>query len=204
MKRTIVSMIIASMLLATAPWQAQAAPDSSEYPGYFTLKGGYYYPSEPISLSEFNNAHFDRENGYTGEIAFGQHYGPFLGSELGIGYLQSRQFPSFGAGRTRLEAVPLLLSLKVFLPIGPIEPYGELGVGAYFNRFEVENGLGGERIFRETDFGPHVGLGVNVNFSNTFYVGLEGRYRKVKPEYEGQEVRMDGYTATMNLGFRYK
>lgn len=197
-------LILAVAVLAFAPWRAQAAPASSDYPDYFAIKGGYYYPTDPISLNEFSRTEFDKNKGYTGEIAFGHHYGPFLGTELGIGYLHNTRFPNIGAGRTRLDALPVLLSLKVFLPLGPIEPYGEVGVGAYFTMFDVAGGVGGPRTFRETDFGPHAGVGVNINFTDTFYLGLEGRYRKVRPDYGGQTVRLDGYTATANLGFRYK
>ena len=45
--------------------------------------------------------------------------------------------------------------------------------------------------------------GMNVNFTETFFVGIEGRYIQAKPEYGGQPVRLNGYTATIDLGFRY-
>lgn len=125
-----------------------------------------------------------------------------FGTELGIGYFQDRRFPSLGAGRTTLEALPVLLSAKLFLPLGPIEPYAEAGVGAYFTRLEIESAAGPVR-FREVNFGPHAGLGVNINFTDKVYLGVEGRYRWVRPDYGGQKVRLDGYTATVNPGFRY-
>ncbi len=204
MKRTLMSFLMLALAFTIVPQRLQAAPATSDYPDYFALKGGYYYPSDRMALNQFSNTDFERKKGYTGEIAFGHHYGPFLGSELGIGYIHDTRFPAFTAGRTRLDALPVLLSLKVFLPLGPIEPYGEVGVGAYFTRFEVEGGPAGPQRFRETDFGPHAGVGVNINFTDTFYLGLEGRYRKVRPDYGGQTVRLDGYSATVNLGFRYR
>jgi opacity protein-like surface antigen len=189
--------------VVVVPWQSQAAPATADYPDYFAFKGGYYYPTEPIRLNEFSTADFERRNGYTVELAWGHHYGPFIGTEFGIGYLQNTRFPAAGAGRTRLEAVPLLLSLKLFLPLGPVEPYAEVGVGAYFSRFDTAGGVGGPRTYREVDAGPHAGAGLNINFTDTFYLGIEGRYRKVDPDYDGLTVRLDGYTATANLGFRY-
>jgi opacity protein-like surface antigen len=200
MKRIVILfLMIAAVPMALVPSGAQAAPASADYPDYFAIKGGYYYPSERMSIDEFDRTDFERRNGYTGELAWGHHYGPFIGTEFGVGYLQNTRFATLGAGRTRLQAVPLLLSLKVFLPLGPVEPYAEVGVGAYLTRLD-----NGARTFREADAGPHAGVGLNINFSETFYLGIEGRYRRVKPDYEGMTVRLDGYTATANLGFRYR
>lgn len=67
--------------------------------------------------------------------------------------------------------------------------------------FEIEGAV--PRAFREVDYGPHARLGINLNLSDTFFIGLEGRYRCVKPEYDGFSVRLDGYTAAVNPGFRY-
>ena len=200
MKRIVILfLMIAAVPMALVPSGAQAAPASADYPDYFAIKGGYYYPSEPMSIDEFDRTDFERNNGYTGELAWGHHYGPFIGTEFGVGYLHNTRIETSGAGRARLQAVPLLLSLKLFLPLGPVEPYAEVGVGAYLTRLD-----NGARTFREADVGTHAGLGLNINFSDTFYLGIEGRYRKVNPDYEGMTARLDGYTATANLGFRYK
>lgn len=196
-------LLFVAALIGAAPSVSMAEPAWQEYPGYTAIKGGYYYPTERIRLDEFSGTDFERRNGFNGEIAFGRHYGPVFGTEFGIGYFENERFPGVGPGRTQLEALPVLLSAKLFLPIGPIEPYGEFGVGAYFTKFEVENPVGGNRVFREVDYGTHAGVGVNINFTDTFYVGLEGRYRWVEPEYDGRELKLDGYTATLNLGFRY-
>jgi opacity protein-like surface antigen len=192
-----------SLIGMTGVQTANAQPASEKYPSYSVIKGGYYYPTEPISIDEFGDIDFDRETGFNGEIAFGHHYGPVFGTEFGIGYFETRRFPGIGPGRTRVESLPLLLSAKLFVPLGPIEPYGEIGIGAYFSKLEVEGEAGGSRAFREVDWGPHAGLGLNLNVTDTFYLGLEGRYRWVKPEYDGLTARLDGYTATLNVGFRY-
>jgi opacity protein-like surface antigen len=204
MKQTIVlSVVLVVALIGVAPSAAKAETGYKNYDDYFTLKGGVYYPSERFDLDEFSSTDFDRKKGYTGEIAWGHYYAPVFGTEFGVGYLQTRRFPDLGPGRTRVEAIPVLLSARLLLPVGPVEPYGEIGVGAYFSKLETEGGIGGPRSFREVDFGPHAGVGVNINFTDTFFLGVEGRYRRVKPDYDGQIVRLDGYTATVNLGFRY-
>lgn len=180
-----------------------AEPASEKHPGYTAFKGGNYYPSERIRSDEFSSTDFDRKKGMNAEIGFGHYYNPFLGTEFGIGYIKNTRYPGIGTGRTRLEALPVLLSARLYLPLGPVEPYAEAGVGAYFSRFEIEGPSIASRVFREVDFGPHMGVGVNINFTDKFYLGLEGRYRKVKSDYDGLTVRLDGYTATANVGFRY-
>ncbi|OGW33884.1 MAG: hypothetical protein A2010_16575 [Nitrospirae bacterium GWD2_57_9] len=202
MKRIQLLFMIAAFL-AVAPWPAPAEPASEKYPDYTELKGGYYYPSEQIRLDEFSGTDFDRKKGFNGEIAFGHRYGPAFGTEFGIGYLQNRRSPDIGSGRITQEALPVLLSAKLFLPLGPVEPYAEAGVGAYFTRLEAEDDAGGSRMFREVDLGTHLGAGLNINFTDKMYLGVEGRYIWVRPEYENVEIRLDGYTATVNLGFRY-
>lgn len=203
MKLTLTIFLISIVVLAgVVPSIVQAEPASGKNPDYFVFKGGYYYPSERIRLDEFSDTDFDRRKGFNGEVAVGHYYVPLFGTELGIGYFESRRFPGVGPGRTRVEAVPILLSARLYLPLGPIEPYGEVGIGAYFSKLEIQSTLG-TSTFREVDFGPHAGVGVNINFTDTFYVGVEGRYRKVEPEFDSRSVRLDGYTATANIGFRY-
>lgn len=182
---------------------ATAGSPSTDLPDYFAIKGGYYYPSQPIHLDQFSSEDFKRDNGFNGEIALGHHFAPFFGMEFGVGYFETRRFPEPGNPRAKLEALPVLLSAKLFLPIGPVEPYAEIGAGAYFTRLEVDGTPGEAAISRDTNWGPHAGLGINVNLTDTFYVGLEGRYRWVKPNFDGSDARFDGYTATGNLGFRF-
>ncbi len=136
------------------------------------------------------------------EVAWGHYFAPFFGVEFGVGYFQSRQFADVNAGRLVVEALPVLLSAKVSLPLGPLEPFGEVGVGAYFWKSEIEGIFGNLITNREADFGPHAGAGVNINLTDTFFLGLEGRYRRIRPD-TGQNIRLNGYTATINAGFRY-
>ncbi len=106
-----------------------------------------------------------------------------------------------------MESVPVLLSAKLFLPLGFIQPYGEIGVGGYFTKLELVNALGQKSSDRDFNFGPHAGAGININITSTFYVGFEGRFRRVRPEFTSQTtkqtVRLNGYTATVKFGFRY-
>ncbi|HEY6011558.1 MAG TPA: outer membrane beta-barrel protein, partial [Nitrospirota bacterium] len=128
---------------------------------------------------------------------------PIFGLEFGVGYFESKSSPAIEPGELRLKVVPVQLSAKLFLPLGVFEPYGEFGIGAYFTKLETHGNLGNFSGSSEVTYGLHGGVGFNINFSDAFFLGLEGRYIKAKPEYGGQPIKLDGYTATLNLGFRY-
>lgn len=196
---------LALALAGLVPPASQAETFSRIHPDYFVLKGGFYYPSERFNLDDFtsgNRAGLSKRKGINAEIAWGRYFFPFFGMEFGVGYFESRQFADVTAGRLKLEALPVLLSAKVSLPLGPLEPYGEVGVGAYFWKSEIEGIFGKLITNRDTDFGPHAGAGVNINLTDAVFLGLEGRYRRVKTDI-GQNIRLNGYTATINVGFRY-
>ncbi|HUJ17962.1 MAG TPA: outer membrane beta-barrel protein [Nitrospirota bacterium] len=206
-RQELILPILFSIAIAM-PATLAAAPASEKNDGYFVLKGGYYYPSEStLSLNDFEDSgtrtELERKNGFDGEIAFGHYFFPIFGIEFGAGYFESKSAPPAEPGQTRLKVVPVQLSGKLFLPLGPFEPYAEAGIGAYFTKFEVQGNLGSFNGTSRVTYGIHWGAGLNFNFTDSFFMGLEGRYIKAKPEYGGQPVRLDGYTATLNLGFRY-
>ncbi len=174
--------------------------------GYTIIKGGVYSPSGNYNLNNFNGSSttiMNTATGFNGEIAVGGYLIPqFLALELGVGYFESDSSPASGPGKTELQAVPLLLTAKGFVPIGPVEVYGELGAGVYFTQFKVSGNTGSFNSESKVAYGAHAGAGFNIDLSRTFFIGLEGRYLMVKPEYNGQSVELNGYTATINLGFR--
>jgi hypothetical protein len=171
------------------------------------IKGGIYSPSESFDLNNFNGGsttHLDTKTGFDGEIAVGHYFLPIFGIELGAGYFESKGSPAAEPGSTRLKVVPVIASAKVFLPLGTIEPYGEAGIGAYFTKLEVSDNLGSFSGSSEVTYGVHMGVGLNINLTDTFFLlGAEGRYIWAKPEFGGQPVNLNGFTATIDLGFRY-
>ncbi len=200
------SLVLSAVLIGAAPF-AWAEPVSQKNSSYTVIKGGVYSPSETYDLDNFNGgftSHLDTKTGFNGELAVGHYFVPIFGIELGIGYFESEGSPAAeSAGSTKLKVVPVLASAKVFLPLGPIEPYGEAGIGAYFTKLEVSGNLGSFSGSSKVTYGLHAGVGLNFNLSDTFFLGAEGRYIRAKPEFGGQPVKLNGYTATINLGFRY-
>ncbi len=206
-KHALILPILFSLAIAL-PASFAAAAENEKYDDYVVLKGGYYFPSPSrYSLNEFEEpgtrSDLESKKGFDGEIAIGHYFVPIFGIEFGAGYFESKAAPPANPGQSRLKVVPVQLSGKLFLPLGPLEPYAEAGLGAYFTKLEVQGNLGSFSGESKVTYGSHFGAGLNVNLTDTFFIGLEGRYLRAKPEFGGQPVRLNGYTATLNLGFRY-
>jgi len=195
------------LLVAAVAVQSPSVAFAEPLPDYVVFKGGYYSPNQDYSVNDFNTAgarsDLESKKGFDGEIAFGHYLAPIFGLEFGAGYFESKSSPAIEPGEMKLKVVPVQLSAKLFLPLGVFEPYGEFGIGAYFTKLEVNGNLGNFNGSSKVTYGLHGGVGFNLNFTDAFFLGLEGRYIKAKPEYGGQPIKLDGYTATLNLGFRH-
>ena len=195
------------LLVAAVAVQSPSVAFAEPLPDYVVFKGGYYSPNQDYSVNDFNTAgarsDLESKKGFDGEIAFGHYLAPIFGLEFGAGYFESKSSPAIEPGEMKLKVVPVQLSAKLFLPLGFFEPYGEFGIGAYFTKLEVNGNLGNFNGSSKVTYGLHGGVGFNLNFTDAFFLGLEGRYIKAKPEYGGQPIKLDGYTATLNLGFRH-
>jgi opacity protein-like surface antigen len=195
----VLSLVLAVILIGIAP-SVSLAEGSSDY---LSLKYGIYSPSMTYDLENIN---VDTKTGLDGEIAFGHYVLPMLALELGVGYFESKGSPAAQPGEAKLKVVPILLTAKVFLPLVLIEPYGEFGIGYYITKFEV-SGLSGPLANVSSDrkgvVGLHAGAGVNVNITPIVFLGAEGRYLWAKPSFGGQDIKLDGFTVTADLGFRY-
>jgi outer membrane protein W len=173
---------------------------------YMMLKGGIYSPSLSHDLDNFNGGsttHLDSKTGFAGEIAVGHYFLPMLAVELGAGYFESKGSPLAQPGETKLRVVPLVATGKVLLPLGPFEPYGLFGIGAYITDLDVHGNTGSFRGSTEITYGLHAGAGFNINFTDHVFAGAEGKYLWAEPSFGGQHVRLDGFITTANLGFRF-
>jgi outer membrane protein W len=198
--------LMAAVILGLS-FSAEAFDLTGDNDDYFVLKAGRYYPDAGFGLTGFTNpatmSRIEASNGFNGAIAAGHYFAHHVGVELGAGYFESEGSPFLEPGKTKLKVVPIQLSGKVFLPLGRVEPYGELGIGAYVTKLEISGSRGGSSGSTKITYGLHGGVGLNVYLTETFFVGIEGRYLQVKPEFGGQPVRLNGYTGTIDLGFRY-
>jgi opacity protein-like surface antigen len=191
-------LILAVALIGIAPSTALADKPSS----YLVLKGGYYNPSQSFDLDA---VHFNTKDGWVVEGAIGHYFLPFLAVEVGGGYLQTKTDVTPATADAKFKVVPLVATGKLLLPAGPIEPYGEFGVGLYIVDLDI-SGNGNTGTFSgstNTAFGYHAGGGVNIDLGPVVFLGAEGRYLWIKRSYGPVDIKLDGFTVTGDLGFRF-
>lgn len=82
--------------------------------------------------------------------------------------------PAVPPGKIKLKVVPVTLTGKIPLPIGPIEPYGEFGIGGYIMKAEVSGSFSNINGSTKGVFGLHAGGGVNFNISPVRLLGRRG------------------------------
>ncbi len=193
--RTATTLLLMIVLSGITPCAFADKPEN-----YLALKGGFYAPDNTFDLDA---VHFDTKHGFDGEVAFGHYFLPFLAAEFGAGYFQSTASPAIPVGETKLKVVPVVLTGKLLLPLGPLEPYGEFGIGAYFTKIDISGTINNFSGSTQVTYGLHAGAGVNINLTDCFFIGAEGRYLWAKPSFGGQDIKLDGFTATANLGVRF-
>ena len=187
-------LVLAVALIGIAPSVSLA-----EYPSnYMVLKGGLYSPSKSFNI---DNTHFNHKDGFVGEIAVGHYFMPMFALELGAGYFESKA--AAPANETKLKVVPVTLTGKVLFPFGMIEPYGEFGIGDYITKADVSGTISNFHGSTKSVFGLHAGAGVNFNITQNVFLGVEGRYIWAKPSWGGTDIKLDGFTVTADLGFRF-
>jgi opacity protein-like surface antigen len=199
-KSNLLLLSLTAVLIATSSSYAELPKD------YVALKAGVYSPSSSHDIDNFNagnRTHLDSKTGFAGEIAAGHYFLPMVALELGAGYFKSKGSPNAQPGETTMEVVPLTATGKVLLPLGIFEPYGLFGIGAYFTNLKVSNNTGALGGSTEVTYGFHAGAGLNVNFQEKMFVGLEGKYLWADPSFGGQHIKLDGFLATAVVGFRY-
>lgn len=203
MKRTsaLIAMLTVAMIGIGSPVQAEEDPAN-----YLALKGGIYSPSGSFDLNNINGGsrtHMDGKTGLDGELAIGRYLTPMLAVELGAGYFQTKGVAEAPLGETKLKVVPVLATGKFLLPLGAFEPYGEVGFGAYTIQLDADGNTSSFRGATKVSYWLHAGAGFNVRMTKRVFVGVEGRYLLPKPAFGGQNIKLNGFTTTANLGFRF-
>jgi len=192
-------LLIMSGVAGLAPLTSEAARSGS----YVALKGGIYSPSESFNLRNVDvetTFDGDTKTGVDGEIAIGHYFLPTFALELGAGYFKGKgsvKTPS--SHPVDFNVIPLIVSAKALIPAGSVDPYGELGIGAYFTKVDVSDNL--NTFSGTTTFGLHTGAGVNVNITPKAFIGLEGRYVWANPSFGNERIRLNDTEYALN-GFK--
>lgn len=201
MKKTnLLLLSLTTVLIAASSSYAELPKD------YVAIKAGVYSPSSSHDIDNFNagnRTHLDSKTGFAGEIAAGHYFLPMVALELGAGYFESKGSPNAQPGETKLQVVPVTATGKVLLPLGIFEPYGLFGIGAYITNLKVSNNTGTLGGSTEVTYGLHAGAGLNLNFQENMFVGLEGKYFWADPSFGGEHIKLDGFLTTAVVGFRY-
>ena len=198
---------------------ASQASAAGRLGNYLALKGGIYSPSASFNLDNIDvETTFagDTKTGFNGEIAFGRYVLPTFALEAGVGYFKGKG--SFDPGNLTLTSrqidfnvIPVTVSAKALIPVGRVDPYAELGIGAYFTKFNVDDNL--NTFSGSTTFGVHSGGGINVNVTEKVFLGVEGRYVWANPSFGDQKIKLNdeeyalngfelnGFTTMLALGF---
>jgi opacity protein-like surface antigen len=175
---------------------------------YVVGKLGFYTPTSN-DLSGY-------DTGFNTEVAFGHYFTPNIALEGGIGYFQTKgdvtvvdQGGFTFRADERIEVMPFTVSLRASVPINVwLEIYAIGGIGAYYvyDRIEVDhhNHHHDDHISDDkTEFGWHLGGGLNYNISRNFFVGVEVKYVWLTANLFGQDVNLSGVRGTGNFGFRF-
>jgi opacity protein-like surface antigen len=186
---------------------------------YVALKGGIYSPSASFTLKNLPNSDsFDANTkaGFAGEIAFGRYVLPTLALELGAGYFKGKgTFTPKPLYDLDFNVIPVIVSAKALIPVGPVDPYGEAGIGAYFTKAKVIQNQDTFNFSGTTTFGFHAGVGLNVNVSQNAFLGVEGKYVTASPSIGDQKIKLNstdyalngfklnGFITTVVLGFSF-
>ena len=176
---------LAAAALASFPAPATAADT------YLVAKLGYFGPTAEVVATGGNVGQLDPR--FYWELGVGMN-ASFLGLELSGG-----RFSSTNATlQLTTSSIPVLLSVRLRIPIPVFTPYIELGGGAFFNDVEIPG------LFSEshTTWGYLAGGGIDFRFSSLL-IGVEARYLSAEAGIPYVTLRVDGVTVTGNLGFYF-
>lgn len=160
---------------------------------YLSIRSGIYSFSGGLRDATF-------ATGFDGEVAYGRYLHPNLILEIAAGYFHDGVNKSYG---NDIRGESVLLTAKAVYPFHPVELYAGGGAGVYFTKFHgMVNGIFEDK--RDTVFGGHIVAGVQYALSSRFFLGLEGKYIFTeKADFVAFKPRLDGYTVTGSLGFRF-
>jgi outer membrane protein W len=215
---TVMIRSVLGVFVALALVGAAARASGQDSPGsYLELKGGIYSPSANFNLKNINlqtSFDTDTKTGVNGEIAIGHYFLPTVALELGAGFFKGKGTVASAPRRSvDFNVIPVVLTVKALIPMGAVHPYGEVGLGAYFTRFDVTDNGGSFR--GASTLGLHAGAGIDVNVSPMVFLGLEGRYVSANPSFGDQKIKLNdteyavngfklnGFTTTAALGYRF-
>ncbi len=169
---------------AAAPVAEAAKPPPVEDVGsWLVVKGGWFGTSEDYQGESFSGS---------GEWEVAVGTGRVLGIELGGGSMTT------SAGGLEVRTIPLLLTIRLAIPIAFVSPHLDAGAGVYFNTATAR-----DQSFDATTAGWHAGAGCDVMLDR-LVVGADLRYMGIAPTFSTVgKVTLDRYAALLKAGVRF-
>ena len=170
-----------------APRRAAEVPP----PRHSTYSAPYFFAHLGVySPNDDSDGLFDYDAG--GSFDFG------LGSRLSPIFAVEGTFGGFSAerGEDDVTVVPLTLGARLIIPNPVVEPYLGGGFGLYFSSLdEPSSGIDDD----STDFGGYLSLGMDFWLTPRVAVNFEGKYHWIDAEYEGIDVDLSGWIASLGV-----
>lgn len=130
------------------------------------------------------------DSGGSIDVGIGSRVSPFLAIE--------GTFGAFGADRgdDELAVAPVTFGVRLIVPHPFIEPYVGAGVGLYFASLdEPSTGIDDT----DTAFGGYGSIGLDAWLNRRVALNFEGRYHWAEPQFDGFDVNVSGWTASMGV-----
>lgn len=168
---------------APAPVAAAVNAPEEERASWAVLKAGWFGTSADHQGESFSGSG-------EWEVAIGT--GRVLGVELGGGSMTT------DAGGLEVRTIPLLLTVRLAIPIAMVSPHLDVGAGVYFNHASLR-----DQGFDDTTAGWHAGAGCDVMLGR-LVVGADLRYMGIAPTFSTiGKVTLDRYAALLKAGVRF-
>jgi hypothetical protein len=102
------------------------------------------------------------------------------------------------SGELKVRTIPLLLSVRLQVPIAMVFPFAEVGAGVYFNQLTLRGST-----FDDVTAGWHAGLGLDVHLGRLL-LGAQARYMGISPTFATVgELTLDRYELLLRAGVRF-
>jgi len=177
-------VLVASVTFCALSLAVQT-PEAVAGDSYLLVKAGAYDPQGDQEVKDLGS-------GFNGEIVAGHYFLPFLGAEIGAGYIEVSK------DSNKLTVYPVTLAARLRLPIPIVKPYAIAGGGAYFSKAETA-ALGSQD---DTTVGYFAGAG--VDFKVLFLlVNIEAKYLWANPTFAGVDTKIDGVVGTVGVGLEF-
>lgn len=102
--------------------------------------------------------------------------GEVFGFEL-AGEYRGEQSYSTTSGELTVRQIPVTASLLAFVPVAPnFQPYGLIGLGAYYTFYDYEGGFVNPGDDANMNFGYHLGFGLDMPLTESAALNVDYRY----------------------------